>query len=201
MRKALDRVYEGSCVIAALFVLGILVVVLLQVGATMLDKVMVWLTGEPIGWFVPSYAEFTGYFRGVSGWLALAFTFQAGNHIRVSLVIRNMHGLPRQAIELFCVTLTLLLVGFFSYQAVLLTMQHYKFGDVDSGSVAIPLWLPQTAMAAGLIIMTAALAGELWTLLKGKEPSYGYRDKFAYSPGETEDDADQAPPSRTGSGN
>ena len=83
MRKALDRVYEGSCVIAALFVLGILVVVLLQVGATMLDKVMVWLTGEPIGWFVPSYAEFTGYFRGVSGWLALAFTFQAGNHIRV----------------------------------------------------------------------------------------------------------------------
>jgi hypothetical protein len=44
--------------------------------------------------------------------------------------------------------------------------------DVSQGLVPVPLWLPQSGMALGLIIMAIALLDDLLVLLAGGTPSY-----------------------------
>jgi hypothetical protein len=38
--------------------------------------------------------------------------------------------------------------------------------------VAVPLWLPQMAMALGLLVLTVALVDEFVAVLRGRRPSY-----------------------------
>ncbi len=39
-------------------------------------------------------------------------------------------------------------------------------------SVAVPLWIPQTAMLIGLVILSIALIDEFIGLVRGRTPSY-----------------------------
>ena len=88
LRRALDALYRLSGALAALFLVAICAIVLLQVGANCIDKIAEWTTGAPIGLVVPSYAEFAGFFLAASSFLALAWTLRHGGHIRVSLFVR-----------------------------------------------------------------------------------------------------------------
>jgi TRAP-type C4-dicarboxylate transport system permease small subunit len=38
--------------------------------------------------------------------------------------------------------------------------------------IAIPLWIPQSAMLLGLVILSIALVDELVSLFRGRTPSY-----------------------------
>ncbi len=54
MRPFLDLIYRGSCSLAALFLAAICGIVLLQVGANLIDKLVGWFGGVPPGLLVPS---------------------------------------------------------------------------------------------------------------------------------------------------
>ncbi len=172
MRKALDRLYRASGALAALFLVAICGVVLLQVGANLLDKISSLITGEAIGLVVPSYAEFTGFFLASASFFALAYTLRAGSHIRVSLVIQNVSGGARRAIELWCISVAGVLTGYFAFFMVSLVFESLEFGDVSPGMVPVPLWLPQTSMAIGLVVLTVALIDEFQSVLRGTKPTY-----------------------------
>ena len=172
MRKTLDFIYRGSGALAALFLLAICSIVALQVGANLIDAVAAWVIGEPIGLVVPSYAEFAGFFLAASSFLALAYTLRAGGHIRVSLIIRRFTGSPRRGIELWCTGAGGMLAGYLAFYAVRLVFDSIEFGDVSPGMVSVALWIPQSAVALGLVILTIALADEFVAALKGRAPSY-----------------------------
>lgn len=172
MRKALDRLYLASGVLAALFLVLICLIVLAQVTANAIGKVSQWITGTAMGLVVPSYADFTGYFLAASSFLALAYTLRHGTHIRVSLLIQAAGPLARRIVELWCTGLGALASGYFAWWAVSLVGESLHFGDVSAGMVAVPLWLPQSSMALGLIILTIAMADEFLRTLRGGMPSY-----------------------------
>lgn len=46
------------------------------------------------------------------------------------------------------------------------------YNDLSPGMVAIPIWIPQTAMLIGLTVLSIALVDELACSLCGKQPSY-----------------------------
>ena len=50
MRKLLDRIYRASGAVAALFLVAICVVVLLQVGANLIDALIKLFGGSRSGW-------------------------------------------------------------------------------------------------------------------------------------------------------
>ncbi|MEE8189251.1 MAG: TRAP transporter small permease subunit, partial [Kiloniellales bacterium] len=105
MRGFLNLLYRGSGALAAMFLAAICGIVLLQVGANLIDKLVGWFGGEPPGLLVPSYAEFTGFFLASASFLALAYTLREGGHIRVSLLIQHLSGRRRRAIEIWCLAL------------------------------------------------------------------------------------------------
>ncbi len=172
MRKALDLLYRASGAAAATFLAAICLIVLVQVGANLTDKLVGWITGEPIGLVVPSYAEFAGFFLAASSFLALAYTLRTGGHIRVVLIIQNLGGRPRRLVELWCLAVAALLVGYFALYTFFLVAESLTFGDLSFGMVAVPLWLPQMTMALGLLVLTVALVDEFVAVLRGRRPSY-----------------------------
>ncbi len=172
MRRCLDLLYKASGALAAAFLAAIAGIVLLQVGANVIDLFAKWFTGAPIGLVVPSYAEFAGFFLAATSFLALAYTLRHGGHIRVSLVIQNLSGGPRRAVELWCTGAAGLLSFYFTVYTVGLVLESIEFSDMSVGMIAVPLWVPQTAMALGLVILTIALVDEFFSVLLGREPSY-----------------------------
>lgn len=172
MRKALDTLYLASGVLAALFLVAIALVVLAQVVANIISKLSQWITGEAMGLLVPSYADFTGWFLAASSFLALAYTLRAGGHIRVELLIQGARPAVRKVIELWCCAVGLVASAYFAWWAASLTLESWQFGDVSFGMVPMPLWIPQSGMTLGLIVLTISFADEVVRILTGRMPSF-----------------------------
>jgi len=193
MRPFLDQLYRTSGALAAFFLSAICIVVLLQVGANVVDAAARFLTGEPIGLVVPSYAEFTGFFLAAASFFALAYTLRSGDHIRVSLFIQHLEPGPRRRVEIWCAALGAFFAGYFTWYMAGLVGESFRYGDVSPGMVLVALWIPQTAMALGLLILTIALLDELACLLSGRDPAYLTGDDAIKTPGKKGDDAIKTP--------
>lgn len=172
MRKALDRLYAVSGAIGAVFIVAICVTVLIQVSFNILDKVAQLLTGTAIGLVLPSYAEFAGYFLAAATFFALADTLQKGEHIRVTLIIQTMPKTIRRLSEGWCCFLGSAVSGYFTYWAFNLTYESWEFNDLSPGIIAVPLWIPQLAMALGLVCMTICFVDLFFQIVRGEEPAY-----------------------------
>ena len=80
MRKALNALYDGAAGLAALFMVGLLVMVLLSVISRLLH------------FHVPGTDAYAGYLMAGAGFLALAHTLKRGEHIRVTLLLGALKG-------------------------------------------------------------------------------------------------------------
>jgi len=172
VRNFLEKLYRLSGGVAAGFIALICLTVVLQVGANIIDKFFGWYAGAPLGLIVPSYAEFTGFFLAAATFFGLAYTLRAGTHIRVSLFISRLEGRLRTAIEIWSLAAGTALVGYFLWYAANLVRESFVFGDLSVGMVALPIWIPQAAMVAGLAVLLIALVDDLIMVLSGQPPSY-----------------------------
>ena len=172
MRKILNAIYLGSGVISGFFLFGIALFVLLQVGANVIDSLISFVTGEPLGIMIPSYAQFAGYFLAASTFMALAYTLRSGAHIRVNLLITNFRQRARRIAEILCSFIGLISSAYFTWFAIDLCLESYKYGDVAVGMVPIPLWIPQISMALGLFVLTIAFIDLFVFLLLWSIPEY-----------------------------
>ena len=172
MRTILDTLYRVSGAAAALCLVAICLIVMAQVSGRIIDGIATLVTGERIGLIVPSAAEFSGFFLAAASFLALAYTFRADGHIRVSLLINRIGGRPRHWFEVWCLAFAVVLAGFFTWNTILLVADSIQYNEVSYGMIPVPLWIPQCFMAFGLIVLTIALVDDLVRVLRGKKPSY-----------------------------
>ena len=89
LRRGLDALYDGAAWLAALFMVGLLVMVLLSIA------------GRQFHFNLPGTDAYAGYMMAAAGFLALAHTFKRNEHIRVTLVLSSLHGAPRRALEIW----------------------------------------------------------------------------------------------------
>lgn len=172
MRTALNFLYKLSGALGAFFLCLILVSVLAQVSLNIIDRIAKWLTGEPIGLLIPSYADFAGYFLAAGTFFALAYSFNHGAHIRVNLLLLRMPNPMRRAAEIWASGIAFLMSIYFAYWAANLMHESWRFGDVSTGLVSIKLWIPQLAMTTGLCVLTIATLDAFLQNLRGQEPEY-----------------------------
>jgi len=172
MRRFLDGLYTASGALGAAFLVAICVVVLLQVGCNLIDALIKFAGGTPLGLVIPSYAEFAGFFLAASSFLALANALRAGAHIRVLVVLDRLPRGARRAAEFWCLGAATAVSGYFAWYTISLVAESLEFNDLSPGIVPVPLWIPQAAMAVGLVLLTIAFVDDLVTLMRGREPSY-----------------------------
>ncbi|MEO8755599.1 MAG: TRAP transporter small permease [Casimicrobiaceae bacterium] len=155
MRKLLDHTYNAAGVLAALFLIGTLVMVLLGIAGRLLD------------FNVPGTDSYAGYCMAAAGFLALAHTLKRGDHIRVTLIVEHLRGRAQHALELWALGVAALLAALFALYSVRLSYQSWDFHDISTGNDAMPLWIPQLTMAVGTVILLIALVDDFILEWKG----------------------------------
>ncbi len=159
IRRSLDALYFWSGAAAAVLLALIAVAIIVQVA------------GRSLG-YVADSTEIAGFFMAASSFFALAHTFKRGTHVRVTLLVEHLTGGGRRLLEAWCCLASAGFVGFLAWWAVDLVAQSWRFGDISPGLLAIPFWIPQSAMAFGLLLLTVALVDEGIGILRGREPAY-----------------------------
>ena len=156
MRRALDALYDGAAALAALFMVGLLAMVLLGI------------VGRQLHFHLPGTDAYAGYMMAGAGFLALAHTLKRGEHIRVTLLLAALRGGVRHGMELWALTVSVALSAFTAFYSARLAWQSYTFHDISTSNDATPLWLPQLAMAAGTIVLAIAFVDELVLEWRGR---------------------------------
>ena len=156
VRRALDVLYDGCAVLAAVFMVLLLVMVLLSV------------LGRQLGFNVPGVDAYAGYMMAGTGFLALAHTLKKGEHIRVTLLIASLHGAWKRGFEIWALFAAALLALLSAFYSVRLSWQSYAFHDISTANDATPLWLPQLTMALGTAVLAIAFIDELVLELRGR---------------------------------
>lgn len=159
MRHSLDLLYRLSGGIAAFFLSMIAVTIVAQI------------IGRAVGVTIDS-TESGGFFLAGTTFMGMAYTLKSGGHIRVSLLVSRLSPRAARGADI-------LICGFAAFGCACLTWQTFgmthdswRFGDLSPGLLAVPIWIPQSVMLAGLAILTVAFVDDLVLLLRGRVPGF-----------------------------
>ncbi|HEY0884288.1 MAG TPA: TRAP transporter small permease [Ramlibacter sp.] len=151
MRRILDWLYDAAAWLAALAMIGVLLMVLTSI------------VSRQLGFNVPGTDAYAGYSMAAAGFLALAHTLKKKEHIRVTLLLGRLKGRAGRVLELWALSAAVLLATLFAYYSVRLAWQSLALNDISTGNDATPLWIPQITMAVGTVVLLIAFVDE-WLL-------------------------------------
>ncbi|WP_186387324.1 TRAP transporter small permease [Stappia sp. TSB10P1A] len=152
LRRLLDGLYFAGGMIAALALVSILAIIVAQMIAR-------WT-----GVLFPGAANYAGYAMASASFFAFAHALGRGAHIRVSILL-NALGRHRRWLEVWCFAIGAALAWYLARYAIKAVYWSWKLNDVSQGQDATPLWIPQTAMAAGAVLLAIAMTDHLVRVL------------------------------------
>ena len=151
-RRVLDRIYAACTGLAALCLVAMLGVIVMQMIAR-------WSA-----FTFPGATDYAGYLMAAASFLAFAGALNSGAHIRVGLFLAAL-GRHRFWGELWCLAVGTAATAYLAWYAVRLVYWSSKLGDVSQGQDATPLWIVQMPVALGAILLAIAFADNLITLI------------------------------------
>lgn len=171
VRKLLMRILRGVDMlakldgwlgVACLFTLCSLMIAGIIVRS--LANIVTWLPPDiPIAW------EYSSYLMAISFTFGAAMTLRAGGHIRVRILLGNASPPVAWILELVASIIGFIFAAYFSY-----AMGHFAWRSFisDERSLAsnTPLWIPQSMVAFGAILLTLQLIARLGHLFLNEQP-------------------------------
>ncbi len=156
MRKILDTLYDSAAALAALCMVGLLIMVMLSV------------LGRQFNFHVRGTDAYAGYLMAGAGFLSLAHTLKRGEHIRVTLLLSKLTGRAKHGMEVWSLAAASALAGLFAWYSIKLSVNSFQFNDMSTSNDATPLWIPQISMALGALILFIAFMDDLVLEVRGK---------------------------------
>lgn len=182
--RFLDRLYLASGALAAVFMIIILIIIVLQMIAR---------------WSSISFqgsTEFAGYAMAATSFFAFAYALNRGAHIRVSIVL-NINNFTRKWVDAYAMLIAAVTATYFARYAVKTNFMSEILNDRTQGQdqvpewllafitmfgtwptgwgelwakagnelVYTPVWLPQIPMSIGATLLAIALWDNLFRLL------------------------------------
>ncbi len=160
MRRFLDRLYVASGAIGAVFVLLICVVMVAQ---SVLREfgVRTGAANDVVAWFCAAASFF-----------AMAHAFKHGDFVRVTLLLEKLPPAKRRPMEIVCLMIGVVAIGYLAFWANKFTYESYVFHEMAQGLLPIPIWIPQSSFALGSLLLLVAVVDELVIVLRGGKPTY-----------------------------
>ena len=152
IRRSLDLAYDVAGYMAAACLAGILLLTLSQI------------VTRYLGISVRGLSDYAGYVMAAASFLAFAHALNHGAHVRIEMVLHVL-GRYRRIGETISLGIAAVVGAWFAYYACNMVYWSYKFGDVSTGLDATPLWIPQSTMAIGSVLLAVALADNFIQLL------------------------------------
>lgn len=126
--RILDRVYLASGIIAAICMMLILAIIIVQMAAR-------WLNISFEG-----STEFAGYAMAATSFFALAHALSRGAHIRVSILL-NLNRFTRLWLDAFAMLVAAIIATYFARFAVKTNFMSEILNDRTQGQDQIPEWV------------------------------------------------------------
>lgn len=188
--RLLDGVYFASGILAAVFMVTILLLIVAQMVAR-------WT-----GYALPGTTEFAGYAMAATSFFALSHALMRGAHIRVSIILNSTAFLKRW-LDVFAIFAAAVIATYFARYAIKANIFSEMLNDRTQGQdqipewlvtvfslpstavtewgtalsessselVYTPVWIPQLAMSVGTVLLAIALWDTLYrTLINGVNP-------------------------------
>lgn len=155
MRRFLDKLYLVSGGLAAVFMIGVLVAVVMSIAT------------RQLGVHIGGLDAYAGYSMAAAGFLALAHTFKKGEHIRVTLLLSALPAKGRVRLDIFALLVACAITANLCWFSGKLVLDSFSFNDISTGDDATPLWIPQVAMAVGTLIFFIAVLDETIRRMRG----------------------------------
>ena len=172
MHSLLARLYTLSGILAALCIVLITAIVVCQVILNAITKIGSAMFAQFPALAITSYSDFAGYLLVGASFLALPYAFYNGGHIRVSLLLQVLGRKKAFFLELWATVLCTAVAASVTYYTFKMTYASWRFGDVSTGIIPIPLWIPQSVMTFGLAVFTIALIDAFVQLLTRRTAPY-----------------------------
>jgi TRAP-type C4-dicarboxylate transport system permease small subunit len=160
VRRALDLLYDAAGALAAFFILAILVV---MVGGSILRE---------LGGRTGGSDDLVSWMCAAAAFLALAHTFKRGDFVRVTLLLEAVGPGVRRVLEIVSLVVASVFCGYLAWSAGHFVYETWKFGDIATGLLPVPLWIPQSSFVVGAVLLFVAVLDELLAVLAGRKPSY-----------------------------
>lgn len=155
MRRFLDNLYLVSGALAAIFMVGVLVAVVMAIAT------------RQLGVHIGGLDAYAGYSMAAAGFLALAHTFKSGEHIRVTLVLSALPSKGRMRLDIVALLIACAITANLCWFSGKLVLDSFSYNDISTGDDATPLWIPQIAMAVGTLIFFIAVLDETIRRIRG----------------------------------
>lgn len=166
MGRLLQKLYDLCAVVAG----GLILCICLLISAQIILNAFGRFSPGTLPSTIPSYADFSGYMLAGATFLALAHTLRAGGHIRVNLVTGR---LPQKA-QVITEGVVLVLASFLIFYATWfmggLVLESLHYGDVSTGIIPIPLWIPQSVATFGIGLLLVAVVHTFFDLVQAGKP-------------------------------
>lgn len=85
---------------------------------------------------------------------ASSYTLQEGKHVHVDLVTERLPARMKMLAEMATSTIGLAFCAIVSIQAYQMIAATVRFGKVSATPLRVPLWIPQSALLIGFLLLT-----------------------------------------------
>lgn len=160
MRRLLDRLYLAAGALGAFFVA---LICALMIGQSILRE---------FGVATSAVNELVSWFCAAASFFAMAHAFKHGDFVRVTLVLEELPAGRRRALEIACLLIGTVSVGYLAFWANKFTYDSWVFNEMAQGMVPIPIWIPQSSFALGSLLLLVAMVDELVIVLRGGRPTF-----------------------------
>ena len=145
----LEKIYKFSGYVAALSLILIAIFILLGV----CSRIFVF--------YIRGLSEYSGYCMAASTFFALAYTFGEGGHIRITLFIEKLNKKFRKIFEIWCLLVASIFSGYAAFYFTKMLTISFVFKERSEGADEILIWIPQSPLALGSIILFICISHQL----------------------------------------
>jgi TRAP-type C4-dicarboxylate transport system permease small subunit len=130
------------------------------------------IVARSMGTVIPSSEDFAGWLLSATVFFGLAYTFNSGGHIRVTMLLSRLSAKKRRWQEMFNALVGLFISGYLAFYTLFTVYDSYDFEEVTDTYLVVPLWMVQSPMALGSLFLFIAIVDNTLDLLAGKNPGY-----------------------------
>ena len=160
MQKLRKYFYLSSVVLSGACLIIMTLLILAQIIARFMGQV------------IPSSEDFAGWLLSATIFFGLAYTFNTGGHIRVTMLVTRLGERQRRWLEVFNLAVGLAISGYLAFYTIFTVHESFDFEDVTDTYLVVPLWMVQTPMALGSLFLFFAIVDNALDLLQGRTPGF-----------------------------
>ncbi|MFT5706131.1 MAG: TRAP-type C4-dicarboxylate transport system permease small subunit [Oceanospirillaceae bacterium] len=125
-----------------------------------------------LGIIIPSSEDFAGWLLSATVFFGLAYTFNSGGHIRVTILLTRLPSFSRRWLEMINLVAAVLISGYLMFYTSYTVYDSFSYEEVTDTYLVMPLWIVQMPMALGSLFLFIAVLDNFATALCGKIPGF-----------------------------